>query len=176
MIAQLKHICGLDDPVQPHRVALGAAVGMFVAFTPTIGFQMAIVVAVAALLRANKLVGVPLVWISNPLTIPPIFYAGYSLGRLLLGWEKLGRQWWIELAHPPEGWWTMSTFYWNRTAEIATPLWLGLVIIGGVAGTITYYSLYIFLRNWQRRAIQHAIERAVQTPGRLPAMPPSSAE
>lgn len=160
MIAQLKHICGLDDPIQPHRVALGAALGMFVAFTPTIGFQMVIVLALAALFRANKLVGVPLVWISNPLTIPPIFYAGYWLGRRLLGWERLGGQWWLELAQPPEGWWSACLFYWNRTAQIATPLWLGLVLIGGFAGLVTYYALFFFLRNWQRRANQHAARHA----------------
>ncbi len=160
MIAQLKHICGLDDPLQPHRVALGAALGMLVAFTPTIGFQMVIVLTLASLLRANKLVGVPLVWISNPLTIPPIFYAGYSLGRRILGWEKLGRQWWLELARPPGGWWATCVFYWNRTAQIATPLWLGLVLIGGAAAVVTYYSLFFFLRNWQRRAARHAAQHA----------------
>ncbi|MDY0167844.1 MAG: DUF2062 domain-containing protein [Thermoguttaceae bacterium] len=153
MIGGLQHYCGLDDPAQPHRVALGAALGMFVAFTPTIGFQMVIVVSLASVLRANKLVGLPLVWISNPLTIPAIFYAGYSLGRAILGWQRLGRQWWIELAAPPEGWWPTTVFYWNRAAEIATPLWLGLVLIGGFAGVLTYYVLFYSLRNWQRRAM-----------------------
>ncbi len=123
------------------------------AFTPTIGFQMIIVVTLASLLGANKFVGVPLVWISNPLTIPPIFYAGYSLGRVMLGWERLSRSWWRELARPPEGWWEASVFYWNRAAQIATPLWLGLVLIGGFAAVLTYYALLWFLRSWQRKAM-----------------------
>ncbi len=153
MIGTLKHYCGLDDPAQPHRVALGAALGIFVAFTPTIGFQMIIVVALASLFGANKLVGVPLVWISNPLTIPPIFYAGYTLGRVILGWQRLSRRWWSELAEPPEGWWATTVFYWNRAAAIAAPLWLGLVLIGGCAAVLTYYALFYFLRNWQRTSV-----------------------
>ena len=61
----------LDDT--PHRIALGVAIGFFVTWTPTIGIQMILVVALATLLKANKLVGVPFVWISNPFTIVPIY-------------------------------------------------------------------------------------------------------
>ncbi len=161
MIEKLQHYCGLDDPAQPRLVALGAALGVFVAFTPTIGFQMVIVVSLASLLRVNKLVGVPLVWISNPLTIPPIFYAGYSLGRVILGWPRLNRLWWSELARPPEGWWSATVFYWDRAAAIAAPLWLGLVLIGALAAVVTYYAVFHFLRNWQRKA---ACQRAAGQP------------
>ena len=65
-------ILHVDDT--PHRIALGVAIGMFVAWTPTIGFQMGLTVLLCALFRANKLVGVPLVWISNPLTIIPVYF------------------------------------------------------------------------------------------------------
>jgi len=117
---------------------------------------MAIVLALASLLRAHKLVGLPLVWISNPLTIPPIFYVGYSLGRVILGWQPLNLLWWNELAEPPAGWWSATVFYWNRAAEIAVPLWLGLVLIGALAAVLTYYALFYFLRNWQRKAASRA--------------------
>ena len=151
MIKILRHHCGLDDPSQPHRVALGVALGMFVAFTPTIGFQMVIVLALASVLRANKLVGVPLVWISNPLTIPAIFYAGYSLGRVVLGWPRLDPLWWRALAEPPSGWWEITVFYWNRVAQIAAPLWLGLVLFGLLAAVASYCVVFYSLRNWQER-------------------------
>lgn len=140
---------GRTDGGEAHRVALGAALGMFVAFTPTIGFQTIIVLALASMLRANKLVGLPLVWISNPLTIPPIFYAAYSLGRVILRWPALDRLWWLGLTEPPEGWWTATVFYWSKAAEIAAPLWLGSVLIGGVAGVLTY--IVLFRRLYARR-------------------------
>ena len=41
----------------PHRIALGVAIGIFVTFTPTLGFQMILVAVIATLLRANKFVG-----------------------------------------------------------------------------------------------------------------------
>lgn len=141
---------------EAHRVALGAALGMFVAFTPTIGFQTIIVLALASMLRANKLVGLPLVWISNPVTIPPIFYAAYSLGRVMLRWPSLDRLWWLALTEPPEGWWTATVFYWSKAAEIAAPLWLGSVLIGTVAGVLTYIVLFRRLSTRRLNALWKA--------------------
>lgn len=133
----LHHILHADD--SPHRLALGAAVGMFVAFTPTVGFQMLIVLLLAWLLRANKAIGVPLVWISNPVTIPPIFYAGYTLGRVFLGREPLDHAWWAGLASPPQSWADAIAFYWSRSLEIAWPLWVGCLILGAVLAVPTYF-------------------------------------
>ena len=64
-------VLGLNDT--PHRIALGLAIGIFVTWTPTIGFQMVLTVVLSTLFRANKFVGVPFVWISNPLTVVAIY-------------------------------------------------------------------------------------------------------
>jgi uncharacterized protein (DUF2062 family) len=139
-----------DDP--PHRLALGAAIGVFVAITPTVGVQTLLVVFLAWLLRANKAVGIPLVWISNPATAVPIYYPCYRIGRFLLGRPSIPTQWWRELAHPPEGWEAM-TFYWGKFLEIAWPLWLGCTLVGLVTGWITYRVVHRLvsmhrLRRW----------------------------
>lgn len=147
---------GRVDDGEAHRVALGAALGMFVAFTPTIGFQTIIVLALASMLRANKLVGLPLVWISNPVTIPPIFYAAYSLGRVILRWPSLDRLWWMALTEPPEGWWTATVFYWSKAAEIAAPLWLGSLLIAAVTGALTYIVVLRRLRAWRLNSLWKA--------------------
>ena len=44
-------ILGLDD--SPQRIALGVFLGFVVAMTPTLGLQIVIYVALAALLRVN---------------------------------------------------------------------------------------------------------------------------
>jgi len=71
----------IDDSA--HRIALGVAVGFFVAWTPTIGFQMALTIAIAAAVRANKVVGLPIVWISNPVTAAPLYYHNWAVGRAI---------------------------------------------------------------------------------------------
>ena len=61
------------DRCHPHRLALG----LFLAWTPAIGLQM-------LALRANVVVGIPMVWISNPVTMGPIYLWNYLLGRKIL--------------------------------------------------------------------------------------------
>jgi uncharacterized protein (DUF2062 family) len=74
-------ILHIDDSA--HRIALGVAIAFFVAWTPTMGFHMLLSVVIAAALRANKLVGLPVVWIANPFTAVPIYYFNWRLGRAI---------------------------------------------------------------------------------------------
>ena len=68
----------------PHRLALGIALGMFVGWTPTVGLQMLLVVLLAPSFRVNPIVGIPIVWVSNPFTIVPIYFSNYWFGHLVL--------------------------------------------------------------------------------------------
>lgn len=71
----------------PHYVAMGAAIGVFVALTPTIPLHTAIALGFALLLKASKPAAAIAVWISNPVTIPFFYYASFKLGTLILGHE-----------------------------------------------------------------------------------------
>ena len=136
-----------DDP--PHRLALGMAVGVFIAFTPTVGFQMMLAVFLAWLLGANKVVAAAVVWISNPATLVPIYYTCFVVGRSILGYEPMGQEWWGELSNPPSGWWPAVQFYWSRFLEIATPLWAGGALVGLLLAYPSYYVVYHLVR-WYR--------------------------
>lgn len=136
-----------DDP--PHRLALGVAIGMFMTFTPTVGVQSILVALTAWVLRANKLVGMPMVWISNPATIVPIYYFCYVIGHTILGSEGVEDGWWQRLAYPPQGWWNFVGFYWMNLMEIALPLWVGALVVGLCTAVPTYYLVY-FLVRWYR--------------------------
>ncbi|RKF17793.1 DUF2062 domain-containing protein [Alginatibacterium sediminis] len=66
------------------RSAAGAfAVGLFVTFIP-LPSQMIIAAAFAMLFRVNLPLSVALVWISNPITLPAIFFLCYFVGAKLL--------------------------------------------------------------------------------------------
>jgi len=77
----------LHDPNLWHlnrRSVSGAfAVGLFMAFVP-IPLQMVAAAVVAIIARVNLPISVMLVWITNPITVGPIFYFAYKLGQLVL--------------------------------------------------------------------------------------------
>ena len=69
----------------PHFVAKGMAIGVFVAATPSMPFQTAIAIALALILRSSKAAAAIGVWLSNPITFPVFYLASYKLGALLFG-------------------------------------------------------------------------------------------
>jgi uncharacterized protein (DUF2062 family) len=69
----------------PHYIAMGMAVGIFVAITPTIPFHTVLAIAMAFLLGGSKPAAIIGVWFSNPVTIPFLYLACYKAGVLLLG-------------------------------------------------------------------------------------------
>lgn len=87
----------LDDPGLFHLsrrpVSLAVAVGVFVGLQP-VPMHMLIAATAALRLRCNLTLAVVSVWISNPLTLPPILYVEYLLGTKLLG-QPVG----LTLAH-----------------------------------------------------------------------------
>ncbi len=78
----------LHDPNLWHfnrRSASGAfAVGLFMAWVP-VPFQMLLAAVGAIIFRVNLPLSVALVWVSNPLTMPPLFYFAYLVGAWMLG-------------------------------------------------------------------------------------------
>ena len=80
-------ILELEDT--PRRIAWGVALGTFIGMTPTVGLQMTIAVGVATLLRGNRLAAVAMVWISNPLTVVPIYWVDHIVGAAILRTEML---------------------------------------------------------------------------------------
>lgn len=78
----------LHDPqifhLTRHSAAGGMAAGLFCAFFPVPGHML--FAAIAAIgLRVNLPIAVAAVWVTNPVTIPPLFYLAYRIGAAILG-------------------------------------------------------------------------------------------
>ncbi len=123
----------LHDPGLWHlnrRSASGAfAVGIFCAFIP-LPAQMVIAAAVALLFRVNLPLSVALVWLTNPITIPPMFYGTYKVGAWLLGRPEHHFEFQLELE------WLL-----NETGAIWEPLLLGSLLVGTLASALAYFTI-----------------------------------
>ena len=72
----------LDDT--PKEIARRIAIGVFIAMTPTVGIQMITIAVTRTIFNGNRLAGVAMAWISNPLTIVPIYWFDYFIGSMIL--------------------------------------------------------------------------------------------
>ena len=59
----------------PHQIALGGAAGVFAAFTPFLGAQMALAAVLAAVCRASVPAALLGTFVGNPLSWPAIWAA-----------------------------------------------------------------------------------------------------
>ncbi len=116
------------------------AVGMFCAFMP-VPFQMLLAAIAAVALRVNILIAVPLVWISNPVTLAPIYYYCYYVGALILGTEI--HAFIFELNFD----WLLSELLY-----IWQPLLLGCLVVATIASLVSFFLAQFFWRYhlWTR--------------------------
>lgn len=141
------NILHADDP--PHNLALGIAVGLFVALLPLIGIQMGLALGLAWLIRANKAVAVTLVWISNPLTMVPMYYPGYWMGCKLLSMPVGGR--WAELLQSNESASVKLKVFMDNLQDFAAPLFLGTFLLATLVGVLSYYAALAIIRSYRLR-------------------------
>ena len=110
-------------------VAAGVAAGLFIGLLiPVAQILLATVAAVA--LRANIPVAAAATFITNPLTVPPIYYAAYHLGAWVTGAHVPAA---LSLADPSS--------IWENLGTIGLPLLAGL----GIAATLLALASYLLI-------------------------------
>ena len=146
----------VDDT--PHRIALGLAAGIFITWTPTIGFQMVLTVLLATLLQGNKFVGVPFVWISNPLTAVPLSYFNFVVGTWILPGTYSRSEFFSSLRGAVQfsgSWLDKVVAWWKATADFLWPLWTGSILVGLVLAVITYVVTRRAVVTYRKRWPMH---------------------
>ncbi|MET0026530.1 MAG: DUF2062 domain-containing protein [Candidatus Thiodiazotropha sp.] len=134
----------LHDPnlwhLNRHSASGAFAVGLFMAFVP-LPFQMVLAAGAAIIFRVNLPISVCLVWITNPITIPPILLFAYMVGTWVVGHP----------ANSPPVEFSMEWLHNGGLEGIWLPLLVGCGICAVVAAVLGY-SLILWLWRW--RAIE----------------------
>ncbi|HAZ79643.1 MAG TPA: DUF2062 domain-containing protein [Porticoccaceae bacterium] len=125
-------------------VSLAVFVGIFCAFIP-LPIQSLLVIALCFWIGANLPLAMLIIWMSNPITIPPMFFLTYKLGSSILGTElgefavTLNWQWFSQLG-----------------SEVLLPLFVGSLIAGTLLAIVGYFFVLFLwrwkvIKNWEAR-------------------------
>ena len=120
--------------INRRSVATAFAIGSFCAFIP-VPFQMLIAALAAIVLRGNVALAALLVWVTNPLTMGPIFYTCYRIGQTVLGTSFVPFEYEMSLAWLADG-----------LSQVWQPLLLGCLLAGSVSALISYTLVRLLWR------------------------------
>lgn len=115
--------------VNRKAVTRGLLIGIFIGFIP-MPFQMLVVIFMGIFVIFNVPLAISMVWLSNPFTMPFMYYLEYVTGNFILGRPLLQ----VEL--------TMQWFHQNID-KIFLPLYVGTLFYSVTVSLSVYYIV-----NW----------------------------
>ncbi len=142
----------LHDPNLWHlnrRSVSGAlALGLFIAWIP-FPSQMVLSAILSIFIRVNLPIAVVVVWISNPITMAPMFYFAYILGTKILGLPVLDFEFQLSIS------WLIEIL-----KEVWQPFLMGCVVMGLISSLLGFMAVRIYWR-WhivqmlEKRQLKH---------------------
>ncbi len=146
-------ILHIDD--SPHKIALGFAIGLFIAWTPLVGLHILLAMLLSMLFRANKFAAFVSIWVSNIFTFFIIYYPNYLFGKFVFnlfvpdqsltdeqvieGLRKvLASANMLEIFYSADYW----RHFWSLSKSIGYQLWIGSIIIGALVAVCGYLGCY----------------------------------
>ena len=140
-----------------YSASMAFFVGLFIAFMP-IPAQTVAAAVMAVLLRCNLPLSVSLVFVTNPVTMAPLFFMAYEIGALIIDVPVKE----VELD---------LSLYWLSTslAAIWKPFLLGCLLCGLFFGCLGYFVISLLwrwhvVRHWRARKHRRA-SRKLTDPG-----------
>ncbi|MCF6340287.1 MAG: DUF2062 domain-containing protein [Sulfurimonas sp.] len=118
-------------------VSKAVFIGLFIAFIP-MPMQMLAVLAVMPFTRFNVPIAIAMCWVSNPFTMPLIYYIEYLTGSFILGIETTPVEMTIE-------------WFSNNLKDIFIPLYIGAAFYSIVFSSLAYYLINHLWRSSIKR-------------------------
>ena len=114
-------------------VARAVLLGIFIAFIP-MPMQMAAVLAFMPFFKFNVPIGLAMCWLSNPFTMPPMYYMEYLTGSFILGIKPAPVEMTVN--------WFMSNL-----GNIFVPLYFGTALYSIFGSLLAYWAVNHFWRG-----------------------------
>ncbi len=136
-----------------NSVARAFAIGLFCTWIP-FPLQTVLAALLAIYYRAHLPLSVALVFITNPITITPMFYFAYKLGSVMLGME-------LQVVNVDLSWHLFSSII----GQIWQPLLFGCLILAIVSSAVGYFTINTLWRKgvknrWKERSHRRIKKKA----------------
>ncbi len=158
-------------PSSPHKIAVGAAAGVFAIVTPFLGAQILIAAILAWLMRGSIVASFLASFAGNPITYPIIWFATYNLGNVLLGGtatmrlvdlqSKASAVWDSLVLLQPEAIIRASEGLW----PLLKPMLIGSLPLGAFLGAATYVGVRRVIAGVQAKKRERVQLRAAPQTG-----------
>jgi len=131
----------LHDPniwhLNRHSVSGAFAIGLFMAFLPFPLGQTFMAAATAIFFRVNMPLAAALVWITNPVTMGPVYLLAIKLGELILGET-------VDITH-----FELSVDWLSEEfVTLWKPLATGCMVFSVVAAAVGYSGIHLLWRGY----------------------------
>jgi uncharacterized protein (DUF2062 family) len=134
---KIKELLRLND--SPRKIALAFAVGVFIAFSPALGFHTIMVLLSAWLFRLNPVALFAGAFVNNPWTFAPLYGLCLWFGIYLYGGATV----------LPQVSWEHLTFlrFIENLKPYVGPFFLGTTIIGLIFAFISYFLSFLLINR-----------------------------
>ncbi len=161
-------------PDTPHKIALGAAMGVFMVFSPLFGLHILLAMFLAYIFRGNILAALITTWFGNPVTFPFVAAGALKLGSAILGGaagnHRNGDSVMLLFEHAIGGFWSLvkSWFGFGHAktdglhmffSEIFLPYLVGGTLLGILFAVLTYAVSRPLINIYQIRRRAKMAER-----------------
>lgn len=131
----------------PESMAKGIALGIFVGLTPSVGFQMLPVFLLAILFSGNRILALIFTYVSNPVTVIPLYGLHYYLGSLL--WPNLNS---VNFSRIKD---VLVNFSFSKLTQLGFEsfviLWTGGFVIAIPSSIISYFVFYRIILIFRKK-------------------------
>ena len=139
----------------PHRVALGVAVGVFVSWTPLFGVHNLLIILLCWILGASILAGLAGSFVGNPWTLALMWWSSYEIGQRVLGLNHVKVLKVLESLTLDKLWAQL----WPLLRDVFLPTLLGAGILGLITGALSYWLVLVMMKAYSARRAKRWAEQ-----------------
>lgn len=127
----------------PHQIASGYSLGIFIGMMPLVGVKAIIAVVIASVLKWNKLAAGIGVFNINPITAPFFFGLNYLVGKQITGYKK-------PFEFPAEFSFQVLNKLFHSGSEFLFTLAIGGFLLGIPFAFFAYHLSYFAIKKYRR--------------------------